>query len=903
LHGSNTSAVDDEITLSDTASSLREAAYDRILEWLESDLKGLVSVVAPPPTERSIKSNAEKIDGEPVTLEVVDAAALLSVEEFPTSSIVSAGTVPVENLTVHANTLVRRNGSVDEVKMVDAATLLVSANNQEEIEVETELIVAPVSLTKSNTIVFAEVNEVRQSSGSEIEPSKETPLFSPHDLATIAWSVTELRDPLKRRIVEMVIHILAKLSYDELLLSGADLSNLAWAIAKYEGRLHDTERFLIMRRIAEHAAQRLDHHDILLVFHPPEVGRVMWAMASVFSTHSVVPEDTRQFVYTLRLASRGLQAAANNLSLFSTEDLVRIAWAFLELKQMNFSDLNPAEVKALGQILATTEMSLKRWERGDYQTEAPSSGTHSDGSVFSSFFGRPRINLPILELVMGGEEEDDGDGVLGPLLERSRRPKLRDLSIDPSTLCKASCNFQRLSAMHPYIKGGWTMTRVAIRLLASKNGRLMRECSIHDLVRLCEAAVLSDIDGHGRELIIGLFARQVVTLLNEVFDEENDAELSMDVESATSSELATFIWSLGELEVKVLSAGEENRLGIKKMRLVSLDPFLLKIQMEELDLSSVQRLIRGLVMMKLDLQEKPISLQVLQRVDVLLTGVKTGKELCELARSVSVLKQAMTGPSIAEKKGKKQDEGPSSTDHMGSSSTDDGVKEVTSDESVCSKDSLSTVIDGVLDSIATIAKDMSSQLTATEVRRILEVFSLLPFQADEMVDVLAEEVSARLSALENLAENRTLFSLLVEAKQKASVVKSTLYEEADKSFFTSIKNGFMSLFGSNNDEQTEEEEPDESRGMTEKIASMIQDSIFTTLQALDRATSEESALLISLDEVLKTRREEALFELGQSLELIGNYRRIEFSTGNRRSRYDKDRRNDIAKRVLSRLFL
>jgi hypothetical protein len=904
LHGSNTSLVDDEITLSDTASSLREAAYDRILEWLESDLKQMVSAISSPPIERSSKSTLEKTSAESVTLGVVDAATLLSLQENSVSSNIAAKAqaVPVENLDMYANTLVRSAGGVQEVKVVDAARLLASTNRQENINVETEVIVSPVSLADNSTIVFAEINEEIESIESKIETPRENPHFSPHDLATIAWSVTELRDPLKKQIVEMVIEIFAELSYDGLFLSGPDLSNLAWAVAKYEGRLHDAERFLIMRRIAEHIAQRLENRDVLLVFHPPEVGRVMWAMASVFSTHSIVPDDARQLGNLIRLASRGLQAASSNLSLFSTEDLVRIAWAFLELKQMNFSDLNPADVKALGQILATTEMSLTRWERGDRATDVPSSATHGDGSVFSSFFGRPRINLPILDLVMGGDEEDDSDGALGPYLERSRRPKLRDLSIDPSTLCKASCNFQRISAMHPYIKGGWTMTRVAIRLLSSKKGRLMRECSIHDIARLCEAAALSDVDGHGRELIIGLFARQVVTLLNDALDDENDPEFSMDVGLATASEVATLVWSLGELGVKILSAEELNSLGNKKMRLVSVHPFLLKIQLEELDLTSVHRLIRGLVMMKVDLQDKKITFQLLGRVGELLTGIQNGEELCDLATSISVLKRALTGASILGKEDNKQwkssESDHSSAEHMSSSIEHEGVNEV---KSMCSKDSLGTAIDGVLDSIATIGKNMSSQLTAAQVRRILEVYSLLPYQADEMVDVLAEEIYTRLSVLEDLAENRTLDTLLVEAKEKASVVKSTLYEQGDKSLLDSIKNGFMSLFGPNNEEQ-KEEEADERKGVTEKIASMIQSSISTTSQAVDRATTEECALLTTLDKVLKTLREEALFELGQSLELIENYRRIEFTTGNRRSRYDRDRRNDIAKRVLSRLF-
>jgi hypothetical protein len=57
-----------------------------------------------------------------------------------------------------------------------------------------------------------------------------------------------------------------------------------------------------------------------------------------------------------------------------------------------------------------------------------------------------------------------------------------------------------------------------------------------------------------------------------------------------------------------------------------------------------------------------------------------------------------------------------------------------------------------------------------------------------------------------------------------------------------------------------------------------------------------------LDSLLASLHEDAAFELGRAIELIENYKRIEFSTGRRRSRYDSERRKEIAKRVLSRLI-
>lgn len=241
---------------------------------------------------------------------------------------------------------------------------------------------------------------------------------------------------------------------------------------------------------------------------------------------------------------------------------------------------------ALGSILATVEHSLHRWERG---TVPSSLNQASEASVFSSFFGKPRLNHQLLEHMLNDGEDDD-ESALGPLLEKSRKPLLRDLSVDPSTLCRAACAFQRLSKSHPYMKGGWTLTRVAVRLLSSKNARLMKECSIHDIVRLCEATVLCEADGHGRELITGLFARKVLQVLNESLDSASE-ESSIDVSMASASELSSLLWSLGELGAKHHQIDDARHSAYKRMRLVSEVSLLSQDQVKSLDCSSTLKLV------------------------------------------------------------------------------------------------------------------------------------------------------------------------------------------------------------------------------------------------------------------------------------------------------------------------
>jgi hypothetical protein len=900
LHGSNaTSSKDkDEVTLSETALTLRETAYDRLVEWLDEDLSYEDEEQL---EQESSAANIKSSENEEVTVvEVVDAAVLLASEEEPSSASSGSASpmksldyseeldsVPTESMPMKTSAVVTNDLNTQEVEVVDAAKLLASmdGDSDEAVEVETEVMVAPTSVIDGNSV------GIDVDSSKSARKTKTTRIFSVHDLASIAWSVTELRDPLRIRIVGDIIELLWRLGPNGISgLSGTDLSNLAWAIARYEGENHDAYSLSITRWIADQALQRTGKYPLLLIFQPPELGRIMWAIACTASTHASALEDaTGHETSSFFLTKRALQVVSENLTLFSTETLVRIAWAHLEINESNLSELNSFEAMALGKILAAAEHSLHRWERVDSTKDIASVDSHVESPLFSSFFGRPRINLPILEQAINDDDDED-DVVLAPL-GRAQRPKLRDLMIDPSTLCKAACGFQRLSKVNPYIKGGWTFTRVAVRLLSSKNARLMKECSIHDIVRLCEAAVLSDVDGHGRELIIGLFARQVVKVLNEVLEDGSRHDTSIDIETASSTEISTLLWTLGEMGVKYSPGKQPSG---KKMRLAFAEPLLRRIRVKSLDQMTLERLTRGLVLMKMTSKQESFLLEVLTRISQMVPNASSGSELCNLAEIIGLLKEASKSSSPKPKE--------SSNEDGESELADKGDDSTPPPEDI--QHQIATISDQMLNSIATLAIDRSKTLTANEIRRLLEVYSLLPFQADATIACLSDEVINRLSAFQDLRKDRTLVTLLTDASKKSSIVRGSLFDDSNTSIFGSIRNRFLSIFRSSNNNNDDDEVinqiDDEGTKLTEEIASVIQDSISATLDATDRAKADQSALQLSLDKVIQTLEEGASFELGRSLELIDNYHRTEFATGERRSRYDKDRKNYIAKRVLSR---
>jgi hypothetical protein len=214
--------------------------------------------------------------------------------------------------------------------------------------------------------------------------------------------------------------------------------------------------------------------------------------------------------------------------------------------------------------------------------------------LFSSFFGKPRDNHPLLEQLVGDHDDDD-DNALAPIIKKSRRPLLRDLSVDPSTLCKAACAFQRILLLHPEIKGGWKLTSVAIRLLTSKNARLMRECSIQDIVRLCEAAVRSEAEGQGRELVTRLFAHKVVQVLNEVLHDDSrktTGTSSIKIEAASPMEKATLLWALADLGVKLTIPDQESRpTAYRRLQLMTDQSLMTPEQLASLDTGSAVKLV------------------------------------------------------------------------------------------------------------------------------------------------------------------------------------------------------------------------------------------------------------------------------------------------------------------------
>jgi len=572
-----------------TQETFRDVVFDRTLQWIREDLQssaclticeeavasseveGVTSSLNPnlalsPVKHVELHNNIQATNDGAEEVQVVDAAALLASEAG------SPGVETAEPTTDFPPSL--HSAEIPQsgyVQVVDAAALLKSESNDFLVSENDE----------SSSLLAGAEGEVDDNSVEDHAAAKEEiqPLFrffTPHDLCSVAWAVTELEDPLQSSVVGTVARLFVQAGPRSLSgLSGGDLSNLAWAVAKNPTQTDDSTgselAVLLVGWITDEILQSSEESEMVLQrFHPPEFSRLLWAVAEVYTTRlggtRMAGSDASELV------SVGLVTAAGNLDFFETEDMARIIWAFLALSDGFDYTKNRStnESLALGKLLASIETCLCNWEncKPSHRKESglDSSGSTREANRFASFFGRSRRHIPFLD-----QQIEDADELSLPLqTEQSSLPLLRDLPIDPLTLCKIACRFERIAENRERAQSSETLTRIALRLLTSRSGRLMKECPLNDLVRICEAAARTDSPSMREK--VSHFARRLVLHLNGPGNEA--------LATLSPGHHATLLWALGELGVKYAPSNIEDAASAhRRLHLVSVVPFLDKEQL------------------------------------------------------------------------------------------------------------------------------------------------------------------------------------------------------------------------------------------------------------------------------------------------------------------------------------
>lgn len=918
-------------------------------------------------------------DDEGEELQVVDAVALLAAEHAAGNIAEQVPTVGRSVRDMHSSAVEFKH-EISDVAGSDtemSAGAKVEINNKDEARVTRNASnltydVANVEI-RSQDDAWATSVPMGDATKQHLSLIQDDVCLSASDLSSLAWALTELRDPSCKEIVPLVMNLMRRMGRAAMKdLEGVDLANLAWAIARNTDRAlaspgensdKSSDALVLSTWIAEYASVRLggpEQRDVkddsssasstVSHFEPPELSRLMWSLSYVLSCHydSFHGEFKDDGAFNT-LALYALEAAATNLPLFSSEDLARLAWAFLEI--CDVSRLSLQTLEKLGQVQATIEGSLLRWESGQHIASKERSQDKVSESVrFTPLFGQSRFSLPFLDHRVGDYDDEESMNV-SPDSSKSTLPALRDLTVDPATLCKVAFTFCELGPNHPNIRGAGVLLRIATRLLTSKNGQLMKECKTEDIVRLCYACAKAlassgnEINGEDREFILRHFLRRVVQLLNDSYEDSGgkDYRTPSLFDDLPPSDLVALLWSLGELGVRFEEGNDHSRHAHRKLYLIMKKPWLSTEQLKTLSESSLAMLLESVITMG-DISSDPSQLcNILSELESKIKTLSSGV-FCEVASSLLKLRRSLeaAGPdmnlNVQQDRSLETESGKGDrliAPQLTQSETRDSPTKISEKveplvtameeneaaadiviESLLKEDGsqgmfneLRLQCNHILSELANEASRKTSRLRSQELRKLVQIYAIMPFQADCMVDAIAKEVSTRLSAME-ISSSKSItddvLSLVRDAAGSAMEAAATISKfspdgkASTKSFTDGIKAFFDRGFSSQEDDALESQ--NESESALVDLAERVNQAAASACKAAARIERIEKGALLDAETAFRSVEEGAAFELGRCRELIASYRRMDFETGKRKSRYDKIRRKGIEKRILSRLI-
>lgn len=215
--------------------------------------------------------------------------------------------------------------------------------------------------------------------------------------------------------------------------------------------------------------------------------------------------------------------------------------------------------------------------------------------------------------------------------------------------------------------------------------------------------------------------------------------------------------------------------------------------------------------------------------------------------------------------------------------------------------SLESSCDRLLLLIAEKASPMVTTMPAEILRRLITVFSLLPFRADELVAAVSKEVDSRLEDLtsKDLSEWSIESRIQTLASQAEQLLK-TLYGGEPGGLGSAIRSGVSFFFGGDRKESEMNSQPTEGTGPEE--VDQIRNVLASIVEVSRRMSNLSSLSRTTLEDFSRYTVQSATLELGRCKELVSHYGRIDFSAGRRRDRHEPDDKRVLAKQVLSRLL-
>ncbi|GAX13938.1 hypothetical protein FisN_5Lh158 [Fistulifera solaris] len=568
--------------------------------------------------------------------------------------------------------------------------------------------------------------------------------FSSRDLCSLAWAVTELDGSHREAVVHDIAHMLNLLGVGSMRgLSGSDLTNLCWAVAKSNFAIQVDVSNVVVKWVADRAVEITsrdkfsdDSPSLLLQFSPHELGRLVWSLSTILLDQGTVRWTS---VSIVSLIYRALLVTGSHLALFRSEDMARVVWAFLSLTDTSVSFGWPGVPDALGKLLATIETSLLDWESmRETSFDNTEMHDHPESPKVTAFLRTSKFALRFFDQRLEHAIDDSND-IPGLAKQSNRLPLLRHVPVDPLSLCKLASAVCKLA--HQFdktiIQSG-VLTRILLRLFLSHDGRLLHECPLPDLVRLTETAALS-MEVPAARTLTSHFARKVLQFVNEMPSDESGF-IWLDMELDDLSEL---IWSLGQLGATFCEVDPDRPTAHRRLRL-AVKPSFEVHSMESLSVSKTIQLLNGLVSTQLALQMTDRVVQILLYLEDKLPMTEEELDLCGLLTALASLRRDVIEKDLQGQKNFSEQSVDVSTGALGL----DHDPEKSMPSQPVSTDLLLDLCDRVRVSLTASTFNRFRRTTTRDLITILSVMVRDRLKCDEMVRTIHDCIQDRARAID-----------------------------------------------------------------------------------------------------------------------------------------------------------
>ena len=199
-------------------------------------------------------------------------------------------------------------------------------------------------------------------------------------------------------------------------------------------------------------------------------------------------------------------------------------------------------------------------------------------------------------------------------------------------------------------------------------------------------------------------------------------------------------------------------------------------------------------------------------------------------------------------------------------------------------------IANLLHQIADVAVERIQNLESSELRCILNHFVALPFPVDDLVSAAEHEIDRRQEALK--ASSDASSSLRDALKSIPPETLQLIIENERKDPSKLVKKMIKIFSREQKDRRKDTTDTSESESASEESSPSLEGMIKIIASAASLREKEVNFPSEKAD----------LVEFGRIQELIGQYRRIDFESGARLSRFNKEGQRLMAKRMMSRLL-